>query len=216
MRTDLEIFNCEQGSEEWHQARAGIITASELSKVMAEGRDEKTGKKDPRASLTRAKYMRTLAGEIITGKPNMEGYKNSAMDRGHELEAEARSAYSLITGREVDEVGFCRWKRVGASPDGLERHEPRWVRGLEIKTKIPSLMLELYGKKEVPAEHKPQVQGSLWITGLPSWIFVAYWPGMKLFEVEVLPDLEYHEKIEKAVTQFQAELDEMLAWYEAV
>ena len=81
----LEIVDCEQGSEAWFRARMGIPTASEFATVMAKGRDGG-------ASKTRAKYMRQLAGEIITGEP-MESYSNGHMERGKEWEPDARDAY---------------------------------------------------------------------------------------------------------------------------
>lgn len=43
----VEIFNCEQGSDAWHEARRGIVTASNFSKILAKGEGK-----------TRATYMR--------------------------------------------------------------------------------------------------------------------------------------------------------------
>ena len=34
---ELEVFSCQQRSEEWFEARRGIPTASSLSSVMAKG-----------------------------------------------------------------------------------------------------------------------------------------------------------------------------------
>ena len=33
---NYEIITCEQGTQEWLEARAGVITASEIHNVMAE------------------------------------------------------------------------------------------------------------------------------------------------------------------------------------
>lgn len=52
----VEIIDCEQGTPAWHEARRGIVTASNFSKILAKGEGK-----------VRATYMRTLAGEIITG-----------------------------------------------------------------------------------------------------------------------------------------------------
>ena len=38
----MQIIDCEQGSAEWFEARAGIPTASEFSTVMSEGRSDGT------------------------------------------------------------------------------------------------------------------------------------------------------------------------------
>ena len=90
-----EIIDVEQGSSLWFEARAGLPTASEFSTVLAKG-------KDGGASLTRAKYLRQLAGEILTGEPAPEGYSNGFMERGKELEDDARALFSFM--RDVDPV----------------------------------------------------------------------------------------------------------------
>ena len=98
-----EIIVCEQNSPEWFEARRGIPTASMFATVMAKGKD-----KGP--SLTRATYMRKLAGEIITGEP-MENYSNAHMERGHSMEGEARDFYAFLTSDPPEQVGFIRHLR---------------------------------------------------------------------------------------------------------
>jgi putative phage-type endonuclease len=103
----------DQRTEEWFEARLGKVTASRIADVMAK---TKTG-----YGATRTKYMDQLLDEIVTGQPTM-GFTNAAMQHGIDTEPKARSAYELITGNEVVEVGFCPHptiKQAGASPDGL-------------------------------------------------------------------------------------------------
>src|ERR1700743_3405271 len=96
----IEIFDCEQNSPEWFAARAGIPTASEFKTIVGV-------KKDAKDKLTRQKYMRKLAGEIMTGEV-VEGFKNGHMDRGHAMEDEARNHYALIHKADPVRVGFLR------------------------------------------------------------------------------------------------------------
>lgn len=197
----MEILTMEQGTPEWFEARRGLVTASEFSTVLAKGRGGAESK-------TRTTYMRKLAGEIITGEP-METFSNNHMERGKAMEPEARSAYELLRDVEVQPVGFVRNVGLGAgcSPDGLVGDHG----GVEIKTKMPHLMIECYDRGDVcPPEHLAQVQGSMWITGRAWWDFVAYWPGMPLFHVRVERDEAYIEELAQEVRAFNLQLDRMV------
>ncbi len=190
----LEIIECDQGSEDWYSARRGIPTASEFSTVMAKGR----GGDD---SKTRRTYLLKLAGEILTGEP-MERYTNSHMERGHEMEDEARAAYQFETGADPLPVGFIRSGMTGCSPDSLIGDNGL----LEIKTKLPHLLIDCILKGDFPAEHKAQCQGALWVSER-EWIDIAvYWPGLPLFIRRAHRDEEYISKIAEAVYQFNEEL----------
>lgn len=184
------IITCEQGTPEWHEARLGIPTASEFSTVMAKGQGK-----------TRMTYMRKLAGEILTGNP-ADSYSNAHMERGKEMEAEARAAYEFLTGNAVEEVGFIRTDAAGCSPDGLVGADG----GVEIKTKLPHLLIECLERGTMPPEHVAQVQGALWITGRSWWDFVAYWPGIPTFTCRVYPDTKYIRNLAAEVHVFNKEL----------
>lgn len=104
----------EQKSPEWFAARCGKVTASRLADVMAR---TKSG-----YSASRQNYMAELICQRLTGTRE-EGYSNSAMRRGNELEPVAREMYVLNQfDAEVSEVGFIPHPVIegfGASPDGL-------------------------------------------------------------------------------------------------
>ncbi len=145
----MMIVDCEQGSEAWAYARAGIPTASEFSNLLAKGRGGAESK-------TRRTYLLKLAGERLTGTP-MESYSNAHMERGRLLEAEARDLYAFMTDTDPEEVGFVTRGDAGCSPDGL-----LGVTGaIEIKTKLAHLHLDCLLRGEFPEEHKAQCQGVL-------------------------------------------------------
>lgn len=192
----LQVIDCEQGSTEWFEARAGIPTASEFSTVLARG-------KDGGASIMRAKYLRQLAGEILTGEPAPEGYSNGHMERGKLMEDDARQLYSLITDEEPQRVGFIKNGRAGASPDSLLGD----IGGLEIKTAIPAVQIDRLQRGTLPPEHRAQVQGCLWITGRQWWDFVSFWPRLPPLIIRVERDEEYIAQLAKAVDAFNEELD---------
>lgn len=200
----LEIVDCEQNTEEWYRARCGVVTASEFHTVLASG-------KGGGESKTRRAYMMRLAGEIITGEP-AETYSNANMVRGHVMEDEARDFYALMEDVDPVRVGFIRNGAMGCSPDSLVSTN----RVLEIKTKQPNQFidaLERYRKSgEMPAEHKAQCQGILWITEREHIDLSIYWPKMPTFIVKANRDEPYIEGLARAVRQFNEELQETIEW----
>ena len=77
---------------EWFECRRGIPTASEFDTVQATGRGGGESK-------TRRTYLYKLAGEILTGE-QMYSYSNDHMERGKEMEAEARDMYIFLSDLE--------------------------------------------------------------------------------------------------------------------
>jgi hypothetical protein len=201
----IEVFDqIEQGTPEWFLARAGIPTASEFSTVMASGRGGAESK-------TRKTYLYKLAGERITGEP-AESFTNAYMTRGHALEPEARDLYALVKGVEARQVGFIRSGSKGCSPDSLVGDNGM----LEIKTKAPHILIDVLKSENVPSEHVAQLQGNLWVAER-EWIdFVAYFPKMPAFIRRVYRDEDYIAKLAKAVAEFNAELDELVAQISAM
>ena len=197
MSDDLQIFNCDQGSEEWHECRRGIVTASRFADVLAKGQ-----------GITRRKYLYTLAGEVLTGEC-AESFTNQHMERGHEMEADAINLYAF--DRELDPVvvGFMRRGRAGCSPDRIVGTDGM----VEVKSKLPHLQLEVLERGDLPPEHKTQVQGQLWVSGRDWCDFVSYWPRLPLFVKRVERDEKYIATLAQAVADFVGELDALVAKY---
>jgi hypothetical protein len=200
--TDLRIYDCEQNSPEWFEARRGIPTASEFATVLAKGRGGGE-------SVTRRKYLLTLAGQILTGEIVQAWEGNHHTERGHAMEDEARTLYAFQRDEEPELVGFMRRGRAGASPDSTVGKD-----GLvEIKSKMPHLQLEVLEQDRLPPEHVAQVQGQLWVSGREWCDFVSYWPKLPLFVKRVERDEAYIEKLAQAVADFNGELDAIVRKY---
>jgi hypothetical protein len=195
----VEFIICDQNSPEWRRARMGIPTASSFDAILTPGKT-KTEQK------TRQTYLLKLAGEIITGEP-MEHVVTRDMERGHALEPEARDLYTFQTGADLQRVGFVRNGRAGCSPDSLIGEDG----GLEIKTKFPHLLIDVILKDEFPAEHKAQVQGTLWITGRAWWDIAIYWPGLPLFVKRAHRDEAYIAQLAAEIERFNTDLDAVVA-----
>jgi hypothetical protein len=190
----IEVFNCEQGTPEWFAARLGVPTASQFAAVKAKGEGK-----------TRRTYMMKLIGEILTGESS-ENFSNLHMERGHEMEPDARNLYAFRLDVDPVQVGFLRNGRKGASPDSLVG-----TNGMcEIKTKLPHLQAEVLLADKLPPEHVAQCQGNLWVAER-EWIdFVSYWPRMPLFVKRVYRDEAYIATLAKEVDLFLAEMDTYL------
>lgn len=195
----IEILDMEQGTPEWRGARLGIVTASKFATVMAQGR----GGGD---SKTRREYMLKLMGERLTGEP-MHNYQNDHMERGKEMEAEARDMYVFLSELEPKQVGFIRNGKVGCSPDSLIGNDGM----LEIKTKLAHLQLDVLLGDALPSEHVAQVQGQLWVAEREWCDFVSYWPRLKPFMKRVYRDETTIAKIAAAVSVFENEMVGLLA-----
>jgi hypothetical protein len=190
----IKILDMPQGSPEWYQARLGLPTASEFGCVMAKGK-----------GLVRRGYMMRLAAELITGEVQ-EKFSNQRMRKGKELEGEARDLYAFLYDVEPRLVGLVRNDIAGCSPDALIGDYGM----IEIKTREPPLMIDLLSQGGVPSEHKPQIQGSLWVTGREWCDFIAYWPGLPLHVCWVERDEDYIAELAAEVEKFAAELDRVV------
>lgn len=188
----------EQGSAEWKAFRVGIPTASNFDKIV-------TSKGKP--SKQAEKYMFTLAVERVTGKKE-ENFQSSAMNRGIEIEAEAREFYMLVTGNSVEPcgIGFLDEKRLyAASPDGLVGAEGQ----IEIKCPISSTMCGYLLDNKLPIEYFPQIQGQLLVTGRKWCDFVAYFPGLRPLIIRVERDEVFIGKLKSELEKFCIELDKV-------
>jgi putative phage-type endonuclease len=202
----MKVIDAPQGSPEWFAARAGRVTASRISAVLAKGRSGAP-------SATRAAYMGELIAETLTGQPCNAFQGNADTERGNELEPAARALYEMHKGELVDTCGLVihpRIERSGASPDGLAG-----AGLLEIKCPRIHIHLDYMLKGEPPTDYVPQMAWQASCTERPWVDFVSYCPQMpedlRLFIVRYEPSIGYLREIEGAVIEFLAELDEKLA-----
>lgn len=192
----MRIIDCIQGTLEWHSARCGVPSASNFDKIVC---------LNGKPSKQREKYMFQLAGEKIVGKAE-ETYTNGVMQRGIEMEEEARKLYEFNSGNLVQQVGFCMDNGYGASPDGLIGEEG----GVEIKCPIISTQVSYLLKNEIPIDYFQQLQGNLLVTERKWWDFVSYYPVMKPLIIRVTPDKEFQKVLKTELLKFCEELEELV------
>jgi hypothetical protein len=156
-------------------------------------------------------YAFKLAFERISGKLMDEGYITWQMERGHELEPQARRAHEIETGLIVKEVGFVTSDDgvFGASADGLIGDNA----GLEIKCFVsPKGVRKLWFADDM-SDVMDQVQGCMWITGRQQWHFALYCPDLSACEKDLYlrvieRDEAYIEAMQKDLHEFAGLVDE--------
>jgi len=191
-----------QRTDEWFAARLGKVTASRIADVCAR---TKTG-----WGASRKNYMAELVAERLTGT-RVEGFTNSAMQWGTDVEPEARIAYEFYRDATVVETGFAPHPSIaetGASPDGLVRDD-----GLvEIKCPNTATHIETLLGAELAQKYFLQMQWQMACTGRQWCDFVSYDPRlpetMRLFVDRVKRDDVAIKAIEKDVSDFLTELRE--------
>ena len=196
----MEILTMEQGSPEWFAARCGLATSSKFSDVLAKGKGE-----------TRLTYIKKLACERITGR-GQDSYKSAWMQRGTELEPQARAMLELDKGFDVVQVGFIKLNDdVGCSTDGLIGDDAV----LEIKCPKHTTHLDyLIDNNMLYADYKEQVQGELFVTGRKKVYLCSFHPdfpaGKDLIVLEIERDDVFIKKLETEIFTFVHELKKLV------
>ena len=190
-----------QGTPEWKKLKAGVISASNLHKIISAVNGEYSKSAD--------KYVIKLISERITGEID-DVYTDANMLRGVEMEVEARDWYRLTQSEPVRQVGFVfrdESRLVGCSPDGLMED-----RGFETKCVIGSTMVSylLGDEQSVVNEYKQQVQGGMWITGLSLWDLLIYHPSFDPLLITVKRDDDYCRKIEMVVARTLKDMNDKI------
>lgn len=166
----LHILDCQQGSQEWFDARIGVLTASRIGDAVRKAKRESTGELQGRRDL-----KIELAVERITRKP-AENFVSMWMTRGTELEPLARAAYELRKDTEVRQVGFVLHptiKFAGCSPDGLCGADGM----VELKVPKSSTHAEYLLAECVPEIYIPQILWQMACCPDRKWSdFVSYCP----------------------------------------
>lgn len=188
-----------QGTDAWIRARLGVLTASQVVKLVTP-----TGK----LSGQRSALAAALAAESVLGEPVDDFGGTYWTDRGSALEDEAGGYFALQTGHDPIAVGFVyrdESKTCGASPDWLVKDGDDWACGVEVKCPKAATHVE-YLMDAKATKYTPQVQFSLWVTGLPQWWFMSYFPGLPPLLKEVLPDPKWQDAFSEHVPIFLGEV----------
>lgn len=135
--------------------------------------------------------------------------------RGIDSEDPARETYAEHYGVEVTSCGFMVLDgdgfRLGYSPDGLVGDDGL----IEIKAPRQKGHVATVVAGEVPAEHMPQIQAGLAVSGRQWCDYISFHGGMRMWVKRVLPDPDWYLAIVAAVTQLETDIEQTVAAYRA-
>lgn len=200
----LKIYeHLEQRSDEWYEARRGIVTASAVGQLVTT-RTIKPAANDYSRGLTAQLVAERISGWV---EPT---FTTNDMWRGIESEPIARDLYSEKYA-PVTEVGFMRrdegtWV-LGYSPDGLVGDDGL----IEVKAPRPKSHVATILSGNVPPYHMAQLQAGLLVSGR-QWVdFISFCGGLPMWTKRVHRDERWHAAIITAVTEFENNATVMVA-----
>lgn len=200
------LDDIEQGTEQWHDARRGIVTASVVGKLITPATINVANNDISRALVWQ------LTAERITGWTE-DVYVSADMWRGTMDEPRAVDHYSEHHA-PVTRVGFMRleepWGTLGYSPDGLVGDDGL----IECKSRAPKKHLQTILSNTVPAENMAQIQAGLLVSGRAWCDYVSYCGGMPMWVIRVTPEPRWHDAIILAVEAFEQAAHRMTREYE--
>ena len=197
-----------QGSDEWLQARCGLLTASEMKLILT-----------PTLKLASNEKERQHLYELLAQRINQyvePHYISDDMLRGHEDELRAIQLYSEEYA-PVETVGFItedKWGFVlGYSPDGLVGDDGL----IEVKSRRQKYqaqtIVECVTSGKIMDEYVLQAQAGLLISGRKWLDHITYSGGMPMVVIRVYPDPTIQTAILEAAQNFETRLSEKMEIY---
>lgn len=199
----LIIDNSPQNTEGWFKARAGKISASEISKILTPKKLE--------PSKSSKEYLYTKAIERIVNNSDFSP-TTFGLRRGSELESVIRDKYAKLNNIRIDEIGFAyiEDEGYGCSVDGVHFGtfgDIEWT--YEIKrVKYASFADIALTNKPLDA-HNLQQQFQMLVMGTSKSIYIAMNEDAGLISLEVKRDEEIIGKIKKAIKSANKAIDEV-------
>lgn len=195
-----------QGSDEWLDARCGLLTASEMKLIITPMLKAASNDKE------RAHLYELMAQRIT--KYVEPHYVGDDMLRGIEDEIEARIQYAKHYA-PVAEVGFItndRWGfTLGYSPDALVGDDGL----LECKSRRQKFQVETIASMRMPDDYLMQVQTGLLVAERKWLDFVSYCGGLPMVTIRVYPDAKIQNAIIDAASAFEERLAKKMGEYRA-
>lgn len=196
------IEGVEQLTPDWLHMRCGLVTASNMWKVMKKLKDPKNEAAD------RSGYKKDVVIETLTGRC-ADTYVSPAMEWGIETEPLARDAYEVEYDVETLPGGFFlhdRIARLAASPDGLVGDDGL----IEIKCPTTAVHLETLVNGTVSEMYLWQMLCQMACSGRQWCDFVSYDPrlpkSLQMFVKRVPRDEALIAALETETLQFLEEV----------
>lgn len=165
-------------------------------------------------SSQRAAYRNKLIAERL-GVREEEFSGSPDIERGKQLEAEARDWLAMEIGEEIAEVGFCEedFGRYGCSPDGIIWDNDEAHTGTPIELKCPkvSTAIGYLIEGKVPGGYLVQCHGHMAVTGADKCHFAVYADHESVNHLHrVILRSNYTEALKQHLVKFCDEVDAAL------
>lgn len=184
MEKPIYRYDIIQRTPEWIEIKRGKMSASNADTIIANGKGLET-------------YIYNLMAEYYSSAEK-ENYINADMQRGIDLEPEARLEFEFYTGLDVQEVGFVEYNEfIGVSPDGLIGEDGL----IEIKCPNDSIYFKLLLNDNIKPEYIAQMQMQMYVTDRQYCYFVSYNPNFEksLYIKKINRDEEMIDKLKKGL-----------------
>jgi len=189
----IKIHYMPQKSEEWFAIKVGKMSASNANTIRANGAGLKT-------------YIIEILAEMFSSAEKAS-YTNEDMERGNNLEDEARKFYEALNDCNVEQVGFVEINNfAGVSPDGLISDEGL----IEIKCPNDKTFVKLLLDKKVKKDYFDQMQMQMYATNRKWCDYFCYNPNFEqcYFLTRVFRDEKAIEEIKIGIEQGSKQLKE--------
>ena len=205
----MKAYAIPQGTPEWLALRAGIITASNVHKIITP--------KTMKLSEQHKGYMARLLLEWVLGKPILDEEETTWMRAGTDQQDQALRAYSFQQRVPTSAAGFYTTDDglIGASPDGLAGND-----GLvELKGRKPDLhLVSLMWRDDFVITHSPQVQTQLFVDDTREWDDLNCYPlaasPIPPFTIRCYRDDKWQKVLGPVFAQFNDMLLDKRLWLE--
>lgn len=196
----MRVLNLEQGTQEWFDARTGVITGTRLKQVL--GTQSK--------SLLYELIAESLAPAKVTAT-------NDAMERGSELESDALMVYEA-TGTVTESVGFVlhdEYDWLGLSPDALVKKGKKYIGAVEIKCPDTKTHIKYLEEQKIPSEYRAQVMQYFLVCDTIEWLdFVSYDPRIQVPEYQISIVRVTRDELEDELDVARGKLEKFRAKWE--
>ena len=202
----MKILDLPQRSQQWFEARLGVITGSRAKQVFAKNN---------------LPFIDELIAERMTGTIP-DSFTSDAMKHGILFEPEAIRVYEETTKNKVEEIGFCvhdKYPFIAVSPDGLIKVDGKYQGAVEVKCPSSKKHIEYIRIGRVPAEYKAQVLHYFVVVDDLQWLdFVTYDPRMKSHKINVhrVHRDEIQEEVDAALAAYLKFYDKLLKYEEGI
>lgn len=193
----IKIFDeMTQGSDEWYEARRGLLTASEMKFIITPAKLQYAQNEKERS------HLYELVAQRISGYVEPH-YIGDDMLRGVADEVDAKILYKKNYAADAKEVGFItndEWGfTLGYSPDLLIGENGQ----AEFKSRKQKFQVQTIIDNDMPDDFLIQVQTGLLVSKREYCDFATYSGGLPMLTLRIYPQPDIHAALLTAAETFE-------------